>query len=84
MSKVKTKEKRPLRDEFELEELAYQLGEAKEENREVSLIVWKKSDPVQGKITKMDGQTKLIHVSKYGETKKIPFMDILSVESVRV
>ena len=34
-------------------------------------------DPVRGKVVKMDGNTKLIHIEKFTETIKVPFMDIL-------
>ncbi|MGM7634143.1 YolD-like family protein [Bacillus sp. Hm123] len=79
----KSKPQRPTRDEFELEEIANQLNEAFAEKTEVVLSVWKREDPVQGKITKMDGRTKLIHVEgKFGEITKVPFMDILKVSSV--
>lgn len=76
----KTKVKRPTRDEFELEEIAQALTEAKEENTEVILTLWEK-DSVQGVITKLDGQTKLIHIEKNYETTKVKFADILKVSS---
>lgn len=76
----KSKPQRPTRDEFELEELGNSLVEAYEEKNEVILTIWQK-DPVQGKIIKMDGQTKLIHVESRFEKVKIPFMDILKVSS---
>ncbi|MFL0365394.1 YolD-like family protein [Pseudobacillus sp. 179-B 2D1 NHS] len=82
-AKKQTKPQRPVRDEFELEEIAYQLTEAFTEKTEVVLSVWKVGEPIQGKVTKMDGQTKLIHVEeKYGDVKKVPFVDILAVSSV--
>lgn len=83
MAKVRTIEKtapkRPTRDEFELEEIANQLIEAKEEDSEVVLTVWGMEESVRGRVTKLDPQTRLIHVEHYGETKKIPFLDILKV-----
>ncbi|KZN99340.1 YolD-like family protein [Pseudobacillus badius] len=84
-TKKQAKLQRPARDEFELEEIAYQLTEAFNEKTEVVLSVWKEDEPIQGKVTKMDGQTKLIHVEeKYGVVRKIPFIDILAVISVSV
>ncbi|MGE8207848.1 YolD-like family protein [Heyndrickxia sp. NPDC080065] len=77
----KSKPQRPTRDEFELEELGKTLVEAFKEENEVILTVWQKGQ-VQGKIVKLDGQTKLIHVENGFEKVKIPFLDILKVESV--
>lgn len=73
--------KRPTRDEFELEELGNQLVEAKDEDAEVLLTVWGMEEQVRGLITKMDSRTKLVHVSRHGEEKKVPFLDIMKVES---
>jgi hypothetical protein len=79
---VSTKAKRrPTRDEFELEELAERLTDAYQEDNEVVLTVWGREEPVIGRIVKMDGNTKLIHVQRFGETIKVPFMDILKVGS---
>lgn len=79
----KSKPQRPTRDEFELEELGNTLVEACEEKTMVNLTVWKKGEVQQvlGTITKMDGQTKLIHVESGIEIIKIPFIDILQVAS---
>ncbi|MES1045524.1 YolD-like family protein [Bacillus sp. Gen3] len=78
----KSKPQKPTRDEFELEELGNMLIEAYQEKNLVNLTVWKKGQfQVQGKIIKMDGQTKLIHVESGLETIKIPFMDILEVST---
>ncbi|MGN7938481.1 YolD-like family protein [Metabacillus sp. 22489] len=79
--KVK-KPARPTRDEFELEEIANTLTEALEDKSELRLTVWKREDPVRGKIVKMDGNTKLIHIENFTETIKVPFMDILFVQRV--
>lgn len=76
----KSKPQRPTRDEFELEELGNQLVEAHQEKSEVILTLWQK-DPIQGRIIKLDGQTKLIHVECGFETIKVKFIDILKVES---
>ncbi|WP_088834457.1 YolD-like family protein [Paenibacillus tyrfis] len=75
--------KRPTRDEFELEELGNQLTEAKNEDAEVLLTVWGMEEQVRGWITKMDSRTKLVHVTRHGEETKVPFLDIMKVESPR-
>lgn len=79
----KKKTSRPSRDEFELEEIAESLKEANEGQYEVALTLWAK-DPIQGKITKMDGQTQLIHVEKNFNTTKVPFKDILKVSTASI
>ncbi len=68
-------QKRPTRDEFELEELGNQLSEAKAEDSEVLLTVWGIDEP------EMDSRTGKIHVQRHGETTKVPFMNIMKVES---
>jgi hypothetical protein len=75
--------KRPTRDEFVLEELGNQLVEAKAEDEEVVLTVWGQDEPVRGKISVMDSRTGKVHVTRYGETVKVSFMDIMKVESPR-
>lgn len=70
---------RPIRSEFELQELGEQLVEAKEAKREVILRIWKRREPVHGRIAKLDGMTQMVHVQRHGETVKVPFADILSV-----
>lgn len=69
---------RPSRDEFELEEIANTLTEALEDKSELRLTVWRR----EGKVVKMDGNTKLIHIENFTETIKVPFMDILHVQRV--
>jgi len=81
MGKTK-KTQRPQRDEFELEEIANSLTEAYQEKSEVLLTVWKKEEPVRGFVSKMDGNTKLIHIDNEAERVKIRFMDILHVEVI--
>ncbi|MGG3801811.1 YolD-like family protein [Metabacillus fastidiosus] len=76
----KSKPQRPSRDEFEIEELGNSLVEAHQEENEVILTVWQK-DPVQGKIVKLDGQTKMVHIQSETETLRVKFIDILKVES---
>ena len=75
----KNKVKRPTRDEFELEELGEQLVEAKQEDNEVVLTVWGWEETVCGRIVEMDARTKMVHVQRYGEVTKVPFMDIMKV-----
>ncbi|MFC3768337.1 YolD-like family protein [Paenibacillus sp. GCM10012303] len=79
---AKHKQKRPTRDEFELEELGNQLVEAKDEESEVSLTVWGESDQVVGRITVLDARTRLVHVESQGILVKIPFLDIMKVGSI--
>ncbi|MBP1992737.1 YolD-like family protein [Paenibacillus eucommiae] len=74
---------RPTRDELVLEEIGNQLVEAKEENSEMLITVWG-SDPVTGRIVDMDARTQRVHVQKHGEITKIPFLDIMKVESHRL
>ncbi|WP_442951498.1 YolD-like family protein [Paenibacillus sp. GYB004] len=78
---AKHKQKRPTRDEFELEELGNQLTEAKDEEIEVSLTVWGESDPVVGRITVLDARTRLVHVERHGSITKVPFLDVMKVSS---
>lgn len=75
------KEKKHLdRDEFDLEEIAYALSEAKEGSRLKVFTVYKMEEPLQGTITKMDASTKLIHIrDKYTTVHKVHFLDILKV-----
>lgn len=71
--------KRPTRDEFELEDLGNQLVEAHQEEYEVVLTVWNREDKLRGRIEKLDAQTRLVHVSRLGEITKVPFLDIIQV-----
>lgn len=72
---------RPTRDEFELEEIGNALTEAHQEKKEVVLTVWGMDGPVRGRIVKMDADTRRVHVERYGETTKVPFLDIVKVEN---
>jgi len=74
---VMVKPKRPVRDDFELEELAGRLQDAKEEKYELVLIIWGRNEPVRGRITKLDADTKRVHVEHWGRVEKVPFLDIL-------
>jgi hypothetical protein len=80
---AKHKQKRPTRDEFELESIGEQLVEAKQEGSMLSLTVWGASDPVVGRIVEMDARTKLVHVEKHETVTKVPFMDIMRIEYAR-
>ncbi|NHN33127.1 YolD-like family protein [Paenibacillus sp. S3N08] len=73
--------KRPTRDEFELEELSEKLVEAKQEDQEVLLTVWGQTEQVRGRIREMDARTRTVHISRYGDVTKVPFLDIWKVES---
>jgi hypothetical protein len=73
--------KRPTRDEFVLEGIGEQLSEAQREEQEVLLTVWGLTEQVRGRISEMDSRTGKVHIQKYGETTKVPFMDIMKVES---
>ncbi|WP_054026726.1 YolD-like family protein [Bacillus sp. FJAT-28004] len=72
--------KRPTRDEFELEELGERLVEAKQEGTELLLTIWAQ-EQVRGVITVLDSRTKKVHVEYMGSVTKVPFMDIMKVES---
>jgi hypothetical protein len=72
--------KRPTRDEFELEEIGNHLVEAKAEETEVVLTIWGQ-EQAHGRITVMDARTRLVHIERYGDVRKVPFMDIMKVDS---
>lgn len=84
-TKEKSNKKEPKhlkRDEFELEELAYSLTEAMEESSEKVFTIYKKDEPLEGIVIKMDGNTKLIHIKdKYLNVHKVHFLDILTVSN---
>ncbi|WP_419871710.1 YolD-like family protein [Candidatus Pristimantibacillus sp. PTI5] len=73
--------KRPTRDEFELEELGERLVEAKQEGTELLLTVWAEEERIRGVITALDSRTKKVHVEYMGSITKVPFMDIMKIES---
>ncbi|WP_339148424.1 MULTISPECIES: YolD-like family protein [unclassified Sutcliffiella] len=74
------KASRPSRDEFEMEELGNAIEEAYREKSEVIVTIWQR-DPLKGNITKLDGQTKTVHILSGYDTHKVKFIDILKVES---
>ncbi|MGE8004060.1 YolD-like family protein [Lysinibacillus sp. NPDC093216] len=68
------------RDEFELEEIAYSLTEAMQESKNKVFSVYKQDEQLTGMVTKMDANTKLIHIKdKYMDIHKVHFLDILSI-----
>ena len=77
----KSKPKRPTRDDFELEELANRLIEVMEEKTDVNLLVWNQEELVTGRVVELDSRTKLVHISKYGDIVKVPFLDIMKVSN---
>lgn len=81
--KEKSSKKEPKhlkRDEFELEEIANALNEAKEEGAHKVFSIYKSDELLEGTITKMDANTKLIHIKdKYMTVHKVHFLDILKV-----
>ncbi|GAA8909737.1 hypothetical protein HpSIM50_14800 [Helicobacter pylori] len=74
---------RPARDEFELEELGNQLFVAQEEGAEIFLTVWGMDEQVRGRIINMDPRTRLVHIESCGDTLKVPYLDIMKVESLK-
>jgi len=82
-TKTTTKKKEPKhidRDEFELEEIAYSLTEAMQESKDKVFSVYKRDEQLTGMVTKMDANTKLIHIKdKYMDIHKVHFLDILSI-----
>ncbi|MGE7113962.1 YolD-like family protein [Lysinibacillus sp. NPDC047702] len=81
--KPKQPPKHPERDEFDLEELAFSLSEAFEEKKYKMFAVYNQDEPLSGKVTKMDSNTKLIHIQdKYFNVHKVHFLDILSVSNM--
>lgn len=85
-TKTPTKKKEPKhpdRDEFDLEEIANTLTEAMQGNQTKTFAIYKQEDPLIGTVTKMDANTKLIHIKdKYMGIHKVHFLDILSVSDV--
>ena len=78
----KKEPKHLVRDEFELEEIANALNEAKEEGAHKVFSIYKSDEPLEGVITKMDPNTKLIHIKdKYMNVHKVHFLDILQVSN---
>lgn len=85
-TKTPAKKKEPKhldRDEFDLEEIAYALTEAMNESKYKAFSIYRKDEPLLGTVTKMDANTKLIHIKdKFMGIHKVHFLDILSVSNV--
>ncbi|MFS0783295.1 YolD-like family protein [Bacillus sp. 1P06AnD] len=82
-SKKKTKAKRPERDEYELEEIAMQLNEAKDDQENRLIIALNQEEPIKGKVTHLDPVTKQITISYLFEKYKVHFLDILKIERLQ-
>jgi hypothetical protein len=52
-----------------------------EEGYELVLTIWGRNEPVRGRITKLDADTKRVHVEHWGRVEKVPFLDI--IEAIR-
>lgn len=76
-TKEKSSRKEPKhlkRDEFGLEEIAYALNEAKEEGERKVFSIYKRKEQLEGIITTMDANTKLIHITdQYMTVLKVHF-----------
>ncbi len=85
-TKTPTKKKEPKhpdRDEFDLEEIANTLTEAMQGNQTKTFAIYKQEDPLIGTVTKMDANTKLIHIKdKYMNIHKVHFLDILKISDI--
>ncbi|MED4888562.1 YolD-like family protein [Lysinibacillus fusiformis] len=85
-SKTPTKKKEPKhldRDEFELEEMAYTLIDVIERKKTKAFTFHKREEPLTGTVTKMDANTKLIHIKdKYMNIHKVHFLDILKISDI--
>jgi len=81
---IKKKEpKHPDRDEFELEEIAKALTEVMEEKQIKVFSIYKCDETLEGTVTKMDANTKLIHIKdKYMNIHKVHFLDILKISDI--
>jgi hypothetical protein len=73
----------PRKAGFELDELCSQLQNASDDGIEIVLKVWKRGS-LRGKIFKLDALTNLVHFGKGSLILKIPFLDILKIESTSV
>lgn len=73
------------RDEFELEEIANALNEAKEESKLKVFTIYKMDEAVEGVVTKMDANTKLIHIQdEMKDIHKVHFLDVLKVSDAKL
>lgn len=85
-TKTPTKKKEPKhpdRDEFDLEEIASTLIEVMEGNQIKIFTIYKWEWPLTGTVTKMDANTKLIHIKdKYMNIHKVHYIDILKISDI--
>lgn len=85
-TKTPTKKKEPKhpdRDEFDLEEIANVLTEAMEGKQTKVFSIYKRDEPLEGTVTKMDANTKLIHIKdRYMGIHKVHFLDILNISDI--
>ncbi|MFJ7698885.1 YolD-like family protein [Lysinibacillus fusiformis] len=85
-TKTTTKKKEPKhpdRDEFDLEEIANTLTKTMQEDKTKVFTIYKWEEPLTGAVTKMDANTKLIHIKdKYMNIHKVHFLDILKISDI--
>lgn len=85
-TKTPTKKKEPKhpdRDEFDLEEITNTLIEVMDGNQIKIFTIYKRDDQLTGTVTKMDANTKLIHIKdKYMNIHKVHFLDILKISDI--
>ena len=77
----KVVKKHPERDEFELEELAMSLNAAIESEKIYSFAIFNQEEPLIGKVTKMNPNTKLVSIERYMDQHKVHFLDILKINT---
>ncbi|NHN28279.1 YolD-like family protein [Paenibacillus agricola] len=80
---AKAKQKRPTRDEFELEDLGNQIVEAKDNKEQVLLTVWGFAEPVLGVIVELDPRKRQIRVDTEEGVRWIPFLDVMRLDNPR-
>lgn len=87
IERVPTSKKPPKhleRDEFELDELAITLKDAKEDGCLRSFVIYRWEEPFKGVVTRLDHNTKLIHIrDEAWNIHKVHFLDILKVSVVK-
>lgn len=75
---------RPKRDDFELEELAEKISEAKEGSKRLRFVVWRREELIEGIVAKLDATTQSVHIrDRDGDMMKVLFIDILRAEEVK-
>ncbi|MEC0089308.1 YolD-like family protein [Paenibacillus macquariensis] len=74
---------RPKRDDFELEELAEKIGEAKESSKRLRFVVWRNNDLIEGIVTELEPATQRVHIqTRDNGLLKILFIDILRADNI--